>query len=152
MDSALDDVTWNAATGYQMTPRINVWASVRQEARDPLYWNPSRRIWNVGLTTRLGRSGVLRHTIPTASPGRLEIRVPVSDAPTSRLWIAGSFNEWQPTPMRREGDSWVIQIRLAAGVYQFAFRTDSGTWFVPPSLPGRRSDGFGGHVAVLVVG
>ena len=53
--------------------------------------------------------------------------------------------------MRREGDQWVIRIPLAAGVYNYAFRGSDGQWFVPASVPGRRDDGFGGHVAVLVV-
>jgi hypothetical protein len=36
-------------------------------------------------------------------------------------------------------------------VYQYAFRSTSGEWFVPASIAGRRDDGMGGHEAVLVV-
>jgi hypothetical protein len=45
----------------------------------------------------------------------------------------------------------VIRLPLAAGVYQYAFRSATGEWFVPTSIAGRRDDGMGGHVAVLVV-
>ena len=54
-------------------------------------------------------------------------------------------------PMRREGDAWVLRVPLAAGVYSYAFRSASGQWFVPTSIGTRRSDGFGGYVAILVV-
>jgi hypothetical protein len=37
-------------------------------------------------------------------------------------------------------------------VYHYAFRSADGEWFVPASMAGRRDDGMGGHVAMLVVG
>jgi len=46
----------------------------------------------------------------------------------------------------------VIRVPLTAGVYHYAFRSAGGEWFVPASVVGRRDDGMGGHVAVLVVG
>jgi hypothetical protein len=36
-------------------------------------------------------------------------------------------------------------------VYHYAFRSHTGQWFVPASVAGRRDDGFGGHIAILVV-
>ena len=75
----------------------------------------------------------------------------VSDAPAGDVSIAGDFNGWQPAPMQREGGEWVIRLPLAPGVYHYAFRSSTGAWFVPSSSPGRRDDGMGGHVAVMVV-
>ena len=53
--------------------------------------------------------------------------------------------------MEREGDEWVVRLPLAPGAYRYAFRSATGEWFVPSSTPGRRDDGMGGHVAVLMV-
>ena len=68
------------------------------------------------------------------------------------LSIAGDFNNWQVVPMQREGGVWMIRLPLPPGVYNYAFRSARGEWFVPASVAGRRDDGMGGHVAVLVVG
>ena len=68
-----------------------------------------------------------------------------------QVLIAGDFNNWQATPMQREGDNWVLRLPIGPGVYHYAFRSATGTWFVPSSTPGRRDDGMGGHVAVLMV-
>jgi 1,4-alpha-glucan branching enzyme len=65
--------------------------------------------------------------------------------------IAGDFNNWQPAPMQREGGEWIVRLPLGPGVYNYTFRSASGEWFVPPSTAGRRDDGMGGYVAVLVV-
>ena len=44
-----------------------------------------------------------------------------------------------------------VTVKLDPGVYNYAFVTPAGEWFVPESVAGRKSDGMGGHVAVLVV-
>ena len=53
--------------------------------------------------------------------------------------------------MEREGDHWVYRVAVAPGVYNYAFVGADGTWFVPESVPGRKDDGMGGFVAVVVV-
>ena len=53
--------------------------------------------------------------------------------------------------MERDGDQWTYTVALARGVYNYAFVGADGTWFVPESVAGRKDDGMGGHVAVLVV-
>jgi hypothetical protein len=152
LNEALDDHTWSAGVAYAVNTRVSLSTSVRQDAPDPLYWNPSRRTWNVGMVTRLGKTPLATRPMPTAKPGRVEVRLPVNEAPGRELWVAGNFNEWRPIPMRREGSYWILQMSLPAGVYEYAFRSADGRWFVPASVAARRSDGFGGHVAVLVVG
>jgi hypothetical protein len=151
MDDTLDDVTWGAGAGLAMSRRMTLWTRVRQEAPDPLYWNVARRSWSVGVTTRFGRAPLAALAPPRVEAGRVVIRVPVAEASMSELWIAGSFNEWRPVRMQREDRHWVIQMRVAPGVHYYAFRSESGGWFVPASVPGRREDGMGGHVAILVV-
>jgi hypothetical protein len=147
----LDDVAWGGGAAYALSHRVNFWASVRQEVPDPLYWNTARRTWSTGVTTRFGRPAARPLSAVSTPAGRVVIRLPVADAPGPELWIAGSFNSWQPVRMQREGRDWVFRAPLRAGMYRYAFRSADGSWFVPASVTGRRDDGMGGHVAVLVV-
>jgi hypothetical protein len=150
LSSTLDDVTWQAGAGYRAGTRVTLWTSVRQDGRDPLYWNASRRSWSVGLSTRLGRvpaAGLL----PRREAGLVVIRVPAADAPGPSLTLAGSFSNWQAVPMIREGNDWVARLSLDPGIYRYAFRDAGGRWFVPRTIEGRRSDDMGGEVALLVV-
>lgn len=146
----LDELTVGGGASVSIG-RTDVWVRARQDAPDPLYWNSARRTWSIGITHRFGARPRVVLPTPLRENGAVVIRVPAGDAPADGLSIAGDFNKWQPQPMRREGDQWVMRIPLAAGVYNYAFRGSDGKWFVPESVPGRRDDGFGGHVAVLVV-
>lgn len=147
----LDDRVWAIGSGVSLGIRTSVWGSVRQEAPDPLYWNSARRTWSVGLTQRLGRIPVPLVPLSRSQAGAVVVRLPASDAPAGAVSIAGDFNNWQPAPMQREGGEWVVRLPLAPGVYHYTFRSATGEWFVPPSTAGRRDDGMGGYVAVLVV-
>ena len=151
LHSSHDAGVWGFGSAVSLSLRTSVWGSVRQDASDPLYWNSPRRSWNVGLTHRLGRITPPPITVATTPAGTVAIRLSAADAPQGAVRIAGDFNNWQTVPMQREGDDWVIRLPLAAGVYHYTFNAANGDWFVPASTPGRRDDGFGGHVAVLVV-
>ena len=150
----LRDLASSAAWSLGLTAPIGavgtLWVGVRQDAPDPLYWNAARRSWSVGITRSLGRlpgTGLTR----AVKAGTVTIRLDVRDAPGEALSIAGDFSSWRPMPMRREGGEWVVHLPLPSGVYHYAFQSRTGRWFVPASVPGRRDDGFGGHVAILVV-
>jgi hypothetical protein len=151
MSDLLDDVSLGAGMSVTLGAQTVLWGRARQETPDPLYWNSARRTWSVGLTRYFGGLPRAILPVPRRENGAVVIRVPVDDAPEDGLSIAGDFNKWQPQSMRREGREWVIRIPLSPGVYNYAFRKADGNWFVPASIPGRRDDGFGGHVAVLVV-
>jgi hypothetical protein len=151
LSDQLNNVAWGVGVGAALGGQSTVWASVGQEAPDPLYWNSVRRTWSVGITRRLGRVTHTAITTPHIESDGVVIRIPVADAPGDGLLIGGDFNQWQPVPMTREGAEWTIRLPLPKGVYHYAFRTARGDWFVPDSLTGRRDDGMGGHVAVIVV-
>jgi hypothetical protein len=151
MSGTFDDAAWGMGAAYSLDVRSRIWASLQQEAPDPLYWNAPRRAWSVGLTRQLGRVPASPGPVPQASGGRVTIRVAAEDAPPGAIALGGSFNNWQPAPMRREGDFWVLTLPLAPGVYHYAFRAGADGWFVPDSVAGRRPDGMGGFTAVLVV-
>jgi hypothetical protein len=147
----LDEATWGSGLAVSVSTRSTVWANVRQQAPDPLYWNTTQRTWSVGMTQRLGRLVSPLRTVSATQTGSVVITLRASDAPSGQVSIAGDFNNWQPTAMQPDGDRWTIRLPLAPGVYHYAFRSATGTWFVPLSTPGRRDDGMGGHVAVLLV-
>lgn len=149
--SDLGEREWAVGSGVSLGLRTSVWGSVRQEAPDPLYWNSARRTWSVGLTQRLGRIASPPAPVSQPAASGVVVRVSAAEAPAGAVSIAGDFNNWQPSPMAREGDEWVVRLALAPGVYHYAFRSANGDWFVPPSVPGRRDDGMGGYLAVLVV-
>jgi len=151
LSDQLDEVAWGVGVGLPLGNRSTLWAMARQEAPDPLYWNALRRTWSVGFTRRLGRGVPALQPVPRAEDGGVVVRISVADAPGDALFIAGDFNQWVPVPMQREGREWTIRLPLAKGVYNYAFRSARGDWFVPTSTPGRRDDGFGGQVAVMVV-
>jgi hypothetical protein len=147
----LDQATWGGGLEVTLGARSSLWATVRQEAPDPLYWNTTRRTWSVGMTQRLRRVAPPILASPRSQAGGAVITLRVADAPAGQVSIAGDFNNWQPAPMQREGNEWIVRLPLAPGAYHYAFRSVTGKWFVPSSMPGRRDDMMGGHVAVLMV-
>jgi len=147
----LDDSVWGAGSGVRLSASTAIWGSVRQEAPDPLYWNPTRRTWSIGLTRRLGRIASPLVPVERSQTGVVVVRLSAGDTPAGTVSIAGDFNNWEPVPMQREGGDWVARLPLAPGVYHYGFRSSTGEWFVPASVAGRRDDGMGGHQAVLVV-
>jgi hypothetical protein len=103
------------------------------------------------MSVRFGRAAALRAPVPASyADGRAEVRISARSV-EGRPSIAGDFTGWKPVPMTHEGGRWVWRGALAPGSYHYAFVAADGTWFVPESVPGRRDDGMGGHVAVLVV-
>jgi len=150
--STLDDAAWGAGVDVTLTDRLALWSSVRQEAPDPLYWNLPRRSWSVGITTEFNRLTLTQPFAATqGAAGEVLIRLNASDVDGASVSIAGDFNGWRPMPMQLEGREWLARLQLAPGVYHYAFRSERGEWFVPPSVAGRRDDGMGGFVAILVV-
>jgi len=150
--NTLTDAAWGTGIDVTLSDRLSLWSSVRQEAPDPLYWNVPRRNWSVGITRRFnvgGQPQPLATTQPSA--GGVLIRLDAADVDGTSVSVAGDFNGWRPVPMQREGHEWLLRLPLTPGVYHYAFRSDRGEWFVPRSVPGRRDDGMGGFVALLVV-
>ena len=146
----LDDRVWAIGSSVSLGARTSVWGTIRQEGRDPLYWNAPRKSWTIGVSHRLGRMPA--PLVPVASgAGGVVVRLRGGDAPAGAVFIAGDFNNWQPAPMQREGADWVVRLSLTPGVYHYTFRTANGEWFVPASFAGRRDDGLGGYHVVLVV-
>eukprot|EP00898_Chlorokybus_atmophyticus_P008954 jgi/Chlat1/905/Chrsp107S01336 len=43
--------------------------------------------------------------------------------------LAGSFNNWNPTPMHNEGNRWTLSMHLTPGEHQYKF-VENGNWLV----------------------
>ena len=146
------DPQWAAGASLRVHPRATIEGSARRDTFDPLYMQPPQTSWNLGISLQVGGPvGPPAPPVPAEYvDGRATIALPVSASPTTPS-IAGDFNDWKPAPMDRTGDSWTYTVTLAPGVYNYSFVAADGTWFVPEDVPGRRDDGMGGHVAVLIV-
>ena len=69
------------------------------------------------------------------------------------VYVAGVFNNWNPaaTPMLRQPDgSWIADLILAPGVYEYRFFAD-GQWRDDPKAAAMTPNPFGGVNAVLQV-
>jgi hypothetical protein len=151
VSGGLDRTAWSAGAGAQVAPGFELQVGGRGNAFDPLYLSATgSSVW-AGLSLRVGGGPAVRAPVPVRTrDGASVIAIP---AGTSRgaPSIAGDFSGWKPAPMRREGSRWTYTVKLAPGVYRYAFVAEDGTWFVPECVAGRQDDGMGGHVAVLVV-
>ena len=152
LDPGGSDIPWAAGGSVRLHPRMAVNVSRRRETFDPLYLRQPQTSWSVGLSIQIGGPLNTTRAVPVAAfeGGRVTIRLAARDS-SSIPRIAGDFNDWQPQVMLRTGDHWAFTASVAPGVYNYAFVNEEGEWFVPESAPGRRADGMGGYVAVLVV-
>ena len=148
---SVSDLQWAAGARLRLHPNVSLEGSARHSAFDPLYLQPAQTSWSIGVSVLLGRARVVAPPVPAAyRDGKALIRLPVSASKTAPS-IAGDFNAWTPAPMQRDGDSWSYTIALTPGVYHYSFVSSTGEWFVPVGVAGRKDDGMGGHVALLVV-
>jgi AMP-activated protein kinase-like protein len=151
LDQDTVSVPWSLGAALRLHERLTLSASASRESLDPLYRNPAQESWSASLSYALTHNRTPAPPVPAVyANGRATIRLPASPQQT-RLSIAGDFNGWKPQPMQRAGNDWTFTAAIAPGVYNYAFVNERGEWFVPDQHPGRKDDGMGGHVAVLVV-
>jgi hypothetical protein len=143
---------WGLGGSLRLTERATLNASARHDGFDPLYLNPPQTSWGVGLSILVGaRPHSPAAPVPAAyHNGLATIRLPVSSVAAVPS-VAGDFNNWIPARMKHDGKFWSYTVAAAPGVYNYAFVSANGDWFVPENVPGRKDDGMGGQVAVLVV-
>lgn len=151
MSGVLEQNSWGAGASVRVHDRASINLSVREDPSDPLYLTPPQRAWSAGVSLRVGGGSIPVAPVPARyENGKATIRLPSAQARTQPR-IAGDFTKWKPVAMQRSGNDWVYTTTLEPGVYNFAFVDDKGEWFVPEKYPGRKDDGMGGHVAVVVV-
>jgi hypothetical protein len=152
LDEDLDGTGWELGLRVSVSPRLALLARGGAQAADILFWIPSQRVWSLGLQLRTGAEPLpAALPVPVLRDGRRSVtfRLPAEgvEAPA----VAGTFSGWERIAMERVGGEWRIDVVLEPGVHEYAFVAADGSWFVPADTPGRKADGFGGHVALLIV-
>ena len=83
-----------------------------------------------------------------SASGVLLVRLPAAGA--ERAEVTGSFNDWQPLAMTREGAHFTVRVPVPRGPHRVAVRCDGGVWRAPWGTA-RVDDGFGGESGLVVV-
>ncbi|HEX6589413.1 MAG TPA: glycogen-binding domain-containing protein [Longimicrobiales bacterium] len=153
-DPAAESLSWRAGVALPVGNRVALLLNGEHEEIDPVHATPARTTWGAGVRVMLGALARVSEPLPDAyvdGVATISLDAEATDARTPS--IAGDFNDWTPAPMTRDetADAWTFRIPVAPGVYHYSFVDADGNWFVPEGTPGRRSDGMGGYVAVLVV-
>lgn len=91
----------------------------------------------------------------TKSKGqRQAVRIEFDHEQAQAVFIAGTFNDWQPaaTPMIAVGDGrWVKELALPPGRYEYRLIVD-GEWVSDPAAAQQAPNPHGSCNSVLVVG
>jgi hypothetical protein len=76
---------------------------------------------------------------------RLYVQFRLQAAGASRVELAGSFTEWQPTYHLEESEPgvWSVMVPLDPGVHDYTFVVDGSDWVIDPHAP-TVDDSFGG--------
>lgn len=85
--------------------------------------------------------------------GSPSIRLELIRPQAREVFVAGSFNDWQPTatPLKSAGDGkWVVELSLPPGRHEYRFIAD-GEWVDDPSAKEFVPNPHGGANALLVV-
>lgn len=150
---------WQVRAEWHLAPWLSLEAAGGTYPPD-LSGFTSGRFASVGL--RVSMAGIHQSIGPHAdrvtapsvdaiarAPDSVEVHLTFAHA--SSLAIAGDWNGWMPTPLRRIGDdNWTATLPLRPGVYSFSLLADGARWVLPEGSSGV-PDGFGGRVGVLVV-
>lgn len=72
---------------------------------------------------------------------------------TRKLYLAGSFNNWDPNEllMKKTDSGWQLPLYLAEGTYTYRFIAD-GNWFIDPSNPDKVPNEFGDFNSLIKIG
>jgi hypothetical protein len=83
---------------------------------------------------------------------RVELKFYALSENPKTVAVAGDFSDWNTLQMeKKDGNSWVITLKVKPGKYQYSFVIDGEEWIPDPDSYRRIEDGFGGVNSVLVV-
>ena len=92
-------------------------------------------------------------THPASVTSRRVINLVYEDAPGKEVFVAGTFNNWQPEkPLSDKNNIGVYkcQLRLAPGTYQYKFIVN-GNWCLDENNPNFTPNGLGTLNSLLIV-
>ncbi len=85
--------------------------------------------------------------------GKSETTFRLEAPQAARVFVAGCFNEWNPTanPLKRDEEgTWSCALAVEPGEHEYRFVVD-GVWWDDPANTSRRRNDFGTHNCVLIV-
>jgi 1,4-alpha-glucan branching enzyme len=85
--------------------------------------------------------------------GSQQVRLEIIRSQAREVFVAGSFNDWQPTatPLKLVGEGkWVVEVSLPPGRYEYRFIAD-GEWVDDPNAKEFVPNPHGGANALLIV-
>jgi 1,4-alpha-glucan branching enzyme len=85
---------------------------------------------------------------PTLKP----VRFRYTGAGATRVFVAGTFNQWHPTsaPLQPTASGWVLVLELPPGRYEYRFIVD-GAWVSDPAAAASAPNPFGDTNSVVQV-
>lgn len=148
----LPETGWSVGVEVPVAGRLSLVAQAVRPATDILFSSSPQHSWSVGGRYSFGAPPQSDLAVPAFSePGEAVVMEVVVPAESEPVHVAGSFSDWEPLAMTPRDGRWVLELRLEPGVYEYAFVDADGRWFVPEGTPGRKPDGFGGFVGMVVV-
>jgi 1,4-alpha-glucan branching enzyme len=81
----------------------------------------------------------------------VSVQLQVSAPPDSEVFVAGSFNNWEPAAhkMRQNGNgTFVTRLKLAPGRYEYKFLVN-GQWQLDESAPEKVQNSYGSMNSVM---
>ncbi|MFW6079584.1 MAG: glycogen-binding domain-containing protein [Gemmatimonadota bacterium] len=149
------DVGFGVGVAVEVGGGVAAVADASRTVPDALYGTPGALAAGLGVSWR-GPVWSVAADEPVVAVGesttrghRVRFRVRAPDA--ERVALAGDFSGWEPVPMRRVEDAWVLELTLPPGLHQFAFLIDGDRWYVPDDAPGIVDDGWGRRNASIVI-
>lgn len=139
-------IAGDARVVVRLTSALSLEVSHAQQFADPLRGAPEARV--TAMLVRLQRMSRRQTVTWTAIDGGAEVTVRVKGSAPAE--VTGSFADWAPRAMVREGGGYVVRLRLPSGTHRLAIRRGTGAWRAPEGLP-RTTDDFGGESGLLVI-
>lgn len=123
----------------------------------PLQWNVAGLAATAGLVAVAVVAPLLvERGLPDPGTGTVNVasvRFEYHAPGAHQVALAGDFSQWQArVPLRKKADgTWVAELPLAPGHYEYVFVVDGQRWVADPHAARYREDGFGNRNAVLSV-
>lgn len=140
------------------------WQGIKQAIWRPrtLQWNIPTAAVSFSFLMAMGVGLNLFSSAPTSSPelaqtttdtNALAVHFELQAPQASHVSVVGDFSQWQKKiPMvKQPSGTWVVEIPLEQGSYEYAFVVDKTRWIQDPNARVLRDDGFGNRNAVLTV-
>lgn len=142
--------------GREVNENLRVDVQLVRTVTDALFGTPGSRGLTISGSWRFlhrapVQAPVLAEVGEAAGTGRIvKFTVQAPDSARS-VAVSGTFSDWRPIALTREGKTWRGTVTVAAGTHQYGFLLNGKDWFVPADAAEVIDDGFGRKNVTLVV-